>query len=528
MTTPAHGTATVSASGSLAYRGAADFFGTDTFTVSATDSAGAQSTATVTITVANVNDTPTIRADVLTATGANPLIDVLANDTEPDGEAMTLTLVGTPDFGTATVENGRIRLTLPAGFQGFDTFSYSAVDAAGGGGTARVAVFVDAEPVRFFYLTNEEGDYARNIYADDLVTRRQVTAFTTTSATAMGQWMFVSQNGRTILYDEMDATASNLGRRFWTAAAADGSSAPRHINAALTAGQSIELASDVSPDGRWVVYRLSQAGAATRFYLADLTTNAAPREIVAPAGALRIEATGLDILFDPLSQNLIVPVSMQLTGGQQGMTLFRAPVTDPSAMQAFFSAAEPNRSTYAAFVSPDGARAITIAFGNNGVQLFLARTSNAANPLAVSPLVSDPATIMGSYRADWAHDRLLFNIDSMPGINPYVSTLHVSNLTTGSWTALGNLPADFTRPEFEDVHPSGNSVLITTTLTDPMSSIADEVLEVDLTAGAASRVFPHGSDVRVWAALHQRRQHRDDGPNRRSRCRRRREATRRN
>ncbi len=488
VTDPAHGAATVSASGSLAYRGAADFFGTDTFTVSATDSAGAQSTATVTITVAGVNDTPTIRNDVLTATGTSPLIDVLANDTEPDGEALTLTLVDAPDFGTATVENGRVRLSLPAGFQGFNTFSYRAEDGAGGGVTARAAVFIDAQPVRFFYLTNEEGDYAQNIYADDLVSRRQVTSFTTTSPTGLGQWMFVSDNGRTILYDEVDRVGS-LGRRFWTAAPADGSSEPRRINPALTAGQSIELASDPSPDGRWVVYRVSHASAATRFYLADLTTNTAPREIVPPAGALEIDVTGRDILFDPLSQHFILPVQMQLAGGTWGTTLYRAPVTDPSALTLFFKAAEPERSTYAVYVSPDGNRAIAISGGTTGTRLFLARTSDPTNPLAVSPLLTDPNQMMGSYLADWAHDRLMFNFDSVPWVPPYTSTTYLANLATASWTMLGHLPADFTRPEFFDVHPSGDSVLITTRFTDPMTGITEELREIGLVAGLPSRTF---------------------------------------
>lgn len=488
VTNPAHGTATVAASGGLVYRGAADFSGTDTFSVSATDAAGAQSTATVTITLANVNDAPMVRADVLTASGSNPLIDVLANDTEPDGEAMTLTLVDDPDFGTAAVENGRIRLTLPAGFQGFNTFSYRAVDGAGDGATVRVAVFIDAEPVRFIYTTNEEGDYASNIYVDDLVSRRQVTSFTTTSPTAMGQWKFVSQNGRTILYDEIDMVGS-LGRRFWTAAPADGSSAPHRINAALTAGQSIELASDISADGRWVVYRVSHASAASRFYLADLTGNTARREIPPPAGALGIEATGRDILFDPLSQHFIVPVQMELPGDAFGTTLYRAPVSDPSALALFFTPAETYRSTFAAYVSPDGNRAIVISGGTGGVQLFVARASDPLNPLPVSPLLTDPDKMMGSYRVDWAHEQLLFNFDSVPSVPPYTSTMHLTNLATASWTVLGVLPADFSRPEFFDVHPSGDSVLLTTTLNDPQRGITDEIREVDLVPGLPSRTF---------------------------------------
>jgi VCBS repeat-containing protein len=486
---PAHGTlVSLTPAGAFIYRPNPDYSGADAFTIRVTDSAGAFAEAVIGLTITVSDDVPTIRDDVLTASGNNPLIDVLANDTEPDGETLTLTLVGAPEFGTATVESGRIRLSLPAGFQGFNTLTYRAVDGAGAGATARALVFVDAQPVRFFYITNEVADYGRNIYVDDLLARRRVTSFDGTESTAIGQWMFVSTNGRTILFSERDNTGATSKTLYWVAIPADGSSGSRRINPAFSASQSSEETPDMSPDGRWAVYRVRDSNLFTeRFYLADLTGSAAPREIVAPAGTSRID-TEADVMFDDLSQYFYLTVNVPLAGGQTGATVYRAPLADPSALQPFFSPAVAGRSVYVAYVEPDGSRAVVITYEESATRLYLARASDPANPLPISPAVVYPAFMMGSYRADWEHNRVLFNIDSTPGITPYTCTIHTANLATGNWTALGSLPADFTRPEIWEVHPAGASALVTTAVNDPVTGIATEVREVDLVAGAPSRL----------------------------------------
>jgi alpha-tubulin suppressor-like RCC1 family protein len=65
-------------------------------------------------------------------------IDVLANDTDPDGDALTVASVGTPMHGTA-VDNGDGTVTYSpsAGFCGDDAFPYSVSD-----GTATVSAIV--------------------------------------------------------------------------------------------------------------------------------------------------------------------------------------------------------------------------------------------------------------------------------------------------------------------------------------------------------------------------------------------------
>ncbi len=58
-------------------------------------------------------------------------VDVLANDSDPDGDDLRLVSVGTPETGTARIEGGRVRYTAPAGAHGVVAFVYTAADSVG-------------------------------------------------------------------------------------------------------------------------------------------------------------------------------------------------------------------------------------------------------------------------------------------------------------------------------------------------------------------------------------------------------------
>ena len=53
------------------------------------------------------------------------LVDVLANDTDPDGKLLTIASVSTPNYGTTSIEWGKVRYTPDAHFFGTDSFSYT-------------------------------------------------------------------------------------------------------------------------------------------------------------------------------------------------------------------------------------------------------------------------------------------------------------------------------------------------------------------------------------------------------------------
>jgi hypothetical protein len=126
----ANGTVTVNPDYTIAYRPAAAFTGTATFTYKVTDSDGSTASATVTATVtANVvafDDAYLVNEDgTLTVTAA---LGVLKNDV---GTGLTASLVTGPTQGTLNLNaNGSFTYTPAADFYGQATFTYRATDGS--------------------------------------------------------------------------------------------------------------------------------------------------------------------------------------------------------------------------------------------------------------------------------------------------------------------------------------------------------------------------------------------------------------
>ncbi|MCE9575974.1 MAG: tandem-95 repeat protein, partial [Deltaproteobacteria bacterium] len=143
-TDPAHGTVTVNADGTITYVPDANYHGPDTFDYTVTDGDGQQSTATVAVTVTAVNDNP-IAVNDNGATPQNLAVDVvvLANDSDIDGDTLTVASVGAPGHGTATINaSGTIHYVPATGYQGADSFTYTISDGHGGTATATVSIDV--------------------------------------------------------------------------------------------------------------------------------------------------------------------------------------------------------------------------------------------------------------------------------------------------------------------------------------------------------------------------------------------------
>ncbi|EIJ35583.1 Ig-like domain-containing protein [Thiothrix nivea] len=130
----------------LVYTPVAGFTGTDSFTYVITDPAGNQSTATVTVTVnpANPNDTPVANNDSAVTTSGTPVsVDVLANDTDPNGDPLTIASFGQGSNGSVTQNGNNLVYTPAVGFSGTDSFTYVITDPAGNQSTATVTVTVN-------------------------------------------------------------------------------------------------------------------------------------------------------------------------------------------------------------------------------------------------------------------------------------------------------------------------------------------------------------------------------------------------
>ncbi|MHA3773530.1 choice-of-anchor tandem repeat GloVer-containing protein [Verrucomicrobiota bacterium sgz303538] len=88
-----------------------------------------------------VNQQPVAVDDVAVSSGAPVLINVLANDFDPNDDALTVEILNGPSAGTATAQpGGQILYTPDASYAGTDAFTYKVSDGRGGVATARVSI----------------------------------------------------------------------------------------------------------------------------------------------------------------------------------------------------------------------------------------------------------------------------------------------------------------------------------------------------------------------------------------------------
>ncbi len=99
---------------------------------------------TLSFDVTAVNQAPIAVADSARVdAGDSVLIDVLANDSDPENQALTLASVSQPAHGTAVVEDGQVRYTPAAGNFSTDDFHYVLADSAGASSRGDVRVTIE-------------------------------------------------------------------------------------------------------------------------------------------------------------------------------------------------------------------------------------------------------------------------------------------------------------------------------------------------------------------------------------------------
>ena len=171
VTQPNNGTASVNADGTITYTPNADFSGTDTFTYEISDGNGGTDIATVTVTVDEVNNAPHAKDDSATGVAGRPeTINLVGNDSDPDGDDLTITSIAGQDVqpgSVVEVENGSVRVngdgtvtvTPAPGFVGTVEFDYHVSD--GNGGTDDATVTVNFEKGNSAPVAHNDGYYLR-------------------------------------------------------------------------------------------------------------------------------------------------------------------------------------------------------------------------------------------------------------------------------------------------------------------------------------------------------------------------------
>jgi probable HAF family extracellular repeat protein len=142
-TTDSEGTYTLSDLPEGTYSAEVNATGYQAATQEVTITAGQTTTADVALAVDNAP--PTASDDeAQTTEGTAVIIDVLANDTDANGDALAITEVTDPTHGTAAVIDNAVRYTPSDGYTGEDAFTYIVSDGNGGADEGAVAVTVQA------------------------------------------------------------------------------------------------------------------------------------------------------------------------------------------------------------------------------------------------------------------------------------------------------------------------------------------------------------------------------------------------
>ncbi|MDX1449965.1 MAG: Ig-like domain-containing protein, partial [Acidimicrobiia bacterium] len=209
---PSNGSAVAQPDGSITYTPDPDFNGADAYIYEVCDSGGLCDTATVSITINPVPDPP-VANDDSASTGPDTAVnvDVLGNDTDPDGDLDTSTLqVTVPAVSGSTVveSDDTITYTPDPGTSGSDTFTYQICDATALCDTAVVAITVSSTVVEQFALgeTTIEGTVSgsfNDTFAPDAVYEEVIEAHSggprrNRQSFAEHRWTFDIQRGDSI------------------------------------------------------------------------------------------------------------------------------------------------------------------------------------------------------------------------------------------------------------------------------------------------------------------------------------------
>ncbi|MEL0654898.1 Ig-like domain-containing protein [Pseudoalteromonas issachenkonii] len=129
INTTQNGELTLSIDGSFTYQPNLNFIGVDSFTYSVSNEQGLTATAQVILSESGVNTFPEANDDQFTLEEDSPttLLNVLANDTDADGDTITISNVDNT-VGEVTIVNEQIEFTPPANFSGEIVLTYTIID----------------------------------------------------------------------------------------------------------------------------------------------------------------------------------------------------------------------------------------------------------------------------------------------------------------------------------------------------------------------------------------------------------------
>jgi VCBS repeat-containing protein len=141
-----NGSVSLDGQGNVLFTPTLNFSGSASFEYTMSDGKGGTDTGFVAVNVAPVNDKPVAVNDTA-ATNEDTQVTILAsnllaNDTDVEGDTLSITGVGKPENGTVALVSGNPVFTPTANFNGTGSFSYTISDGHGGTDSGKVTVTV--------------------------------------------------------------------------------------------------------------------------------------------------------------------------------------------------------------------------------------------------------------------------------------------------------------------------------------------------------------------------------------------------
>jgi Bacterial Ig domain len=312
----AGGAATVNAGTTVTFQPAAGFSGAGSFAYSIADGHGGTATASVTVTVVPPPNLPPVATpdSATTSAGVPITIAVLANDSDPNGDPLTVTAVGGAIGGSAAINGGTtVSFSPAAGFSGTASFTYTISDGRGGTASAGVTVTVAAVPT-VDRTVSVDGTGPRTTPLFSTATAGEVlVAFAASDGPSAANAQSLTISGAGLTWTRVRSIAGRPGVvEIWTA------TAPAVLtNVSVTSTQSVTAGGPFNQSLTVVAFSgVSGVGAANA--VSGLSTSASAGVVTQAAGSL-IYAVGND--FDRA-------IARTVPAGQTKVHEFLAPTGD--------------------------------------------------------------------------------------------------------------------------------------------------------------------------------------------------------
>lgn len=145
VTPGSSGTTAIVVGNGIMYTPNLNFNGADSFSYTISDGKGGSASATVSVTINPINDSPIAANDsTVTNEDVTSVIAVLSNDSDVEGNSLTISSVGASLQGTASINSDNtVSYTPNANFNGQASFDYTISDGKGGSASAMVSVTVN-------------------------------------------------------------------------------------------------------------------------------------------------------------------------------------------------------------------------------------------------------------------------------------------------------------------------------------------------------------------------------------------------